>query len=483
MAVDTLSTSRRFASLANMETAPKIDRRRWLGLAAAGAPWLSSSLGWSNELASPKLEHRIGMHHPARAQRVILLFMSGGPSQVDTFDPKPELAKLDGKDVPESIAKHVPKIQRAGLRNLLASPWEFSPRGESGLPVSSLFPAVAEQADKLCVIRSMSHRNPVHGPGECLALCGASLGNRPSIGAWTIYGTGTANESLPPFVVMNLKTDGMQFAQTSGWGVGFLPSRLQGAVVSPKTGIQNLAMPQGVDEPQRLSQLDLIDWFHEQHLERLGNHSELMARRKSFQLAHRMQSAAPELLDLKQESPQVEKLYGLDEPRTADVGRACLLARRMAERGVRFVQLRVGGWDAHGNIKGNHEKMAGATDKPIAGLLADLQQRGLLDTTLVVWCGEFGRTPTMEGRGNGRDHSPAGYSIWLAGGGAAGGRAIGATDPLGYVAIERPVTPHDLHSTILHALGIDALRLTHRHHGRDENPTVFGGAPVTEVFS
>ncbi|MCA9175612.1 MAG: DUF1501 domain-containing protein [Planctomycetales bacterium] len=409
--------------------------------------------------------------------------MAGGPSQVDTFDPKPELAKLDGKDVPDSIARHVPKIQRAGLKNLLASPWKFSRHGESGMPISALFPELSRHADELCVIRSMSHRNPVHGPGECLALCGAALGNRPSLGAWTVYGAGAENVSLPAFIVMNLRTDGMQFAQAAGWGPAFLPSRFQGAVVSPADGIRNLAMPSGLSVAQRQRQLELIDWFHQRQLEQLGPNSELEARRRSYALADRMQSTAPELMDLSQESAATRKLYGMDEKATADVGTGCLLARRMTERGVRFVQLRVGGWDAHGNIKANHDKLAGATDRPIAGLLTDLKQRGLLESTLVVWCGEFGRTPTMEGRGNGRDHSPAGYSVWLAGGGVAGGKVIGATDPLGYVAIERPVSPQDLHTTILHALGIDAARLSHLHHGRNETPTVFGAAAVTEAFA
>ncbi len=421
-------------------------------------------------------------HFKPTAKSVIFLFMSGGPSQVDTFDFKPELERLAGQDVPESIAKHVPPIKRAGLKNLLASPWKFRPYGESGMPISDLLPHTAELADDLCIIRSMKHNNPVHGPGECVSLTGTAAGNRPSIGAWSIYGLGTENESLPAFITMNLHSDGMQFPQAAGWGAGFLPSRLQGTVVDPAQGIRNVAMPAGTTPADRRRQLTLIEGFNRRHLEALVEHGELRARMHSYELAFRMQSAAPELFDLHGETQATQALYGLDGAATESVGRGCLLARRMVERGVRFVQLRVGGWDAHGNIRGNHEKLAARTDKPIAALLTDLKRRGLLEETLVVWGGEFGRTPTMEGRGNGRDHSPAGYTVWLAGGGVQGGQIIGQTDPLGYVAIERPVSPAEFHATILHALGINAARLTFEHHGLEEIPTVFGGEPVEEVF-
>lgn len=408
--------------------------------------------------------------------------MSGGPSQVDTFDPKPQLAKFAGQDVPDSIASNVPQIKRAGLRNLMASPWSFQQHGESGIPVSELMPEVAKHGDDLCIIRSLNHRNPVHGPGECVALTGTGAGDRPSIGSWSVYGLGSETQDLPAFITMNLRTDGMQFPQAAGWGPGFLPSRFQGTVVEQARGIRDVEMPTGTSDADRRRQLDLIQWFNRQYLDRIGRHSELDARIRSYEMAFRLQTAAPELFDLSQESAKMQELYGLEESATKTVAHGCLLARRMVERGVRFVQVRVGGWDAHGNIKGNHTKMAARTDKPVAGLLADLKQRGLLQSTLVVWGGEFGRTPTMEGRGHGRDHSPAGYTMWLAGGGVQGGQIVGATDPLGYVAVERPVSPHDFHATILHALGLDANRLTYLHHGRKEVPTVFGGDAVTEVF-
>ena len=422
-------------------------------------------------------------HHRATAKSVIFLFMSGGPSQVDTFDPKPELAKLAGKDVPESLAALVPKIKRAGLKNLMASPWDFHPRGQSGIPVSTLFPEVAKQADRLCLIRSMTHRSPVHGPGECVALTGTAGGDRPSLGAWTLYGLGSMNEQLPAFITMNLHNDGMQNPQAAGWGTGFLPSRFQGTVVNPSRGIEYVTMPAGIERQRRKDELQAIRQLNQNFLESVGGHSELEARIESYRIAFEMQTAAPELFDIAAEPESIRTQYGLDIAESMQVGRACLVARRMVQRGVRFVQLRVGGWDAHGNLKGNHERMAKRTDQPIAALLEDLSRQGLLDSTLVIWGGEFGRTPTMEGLNNGRDHSPVGYTVWLAGGGVQGGRIIGATDEIGYTVTERPVGPLDLHATILHALGIDSERLTYDHHGLVETPLgVTGGAAVTEVF-
>lgn len=423
-------------------------------------------------------------HHPPTARSIIMLFMAGGPSQVDTFDPKPELASLAGRNVPESIAQHVPKINRAGLKNLMPSPWEFINRGESGIPISTLFPETARQADELCVIRSMTHRNPVHGPGECVALTGTANGERPSLGAWAIYGLGSQTQQLPAFVAMNLLTDGMQHPQAAGWGTGFLPTRFQGTVVEANKGIRDVSMPSGISDQRRRKELVVIENLNRRFLDSVGPHSELEARIRSYEMAFRMQTAAPELFDIDAESRHTLKLYGLEDKATRTTGRACLLARRMVERGVRFIQIRVGGWDAHGNIKGNHEKMAKQTDRPIAALLEDLKRRDLLDSTLLLWAGEFGRTPTMEGRGKGRDHSPAAYSVWLAGGGIRGGQIIGNTDPIGYTVTERPVGPNDLHATVLHALGIDSTRLVFDHHGLQETPLgVSGGAPVTEAFS
>lgn len=417
------------------------------------------------------------------AKSVIFLFMAGGPSQVDLFDPKPELDRLAGRDVPDSIARTVPAIKRAGLKNLMSSPWKFSRHGNSGLDMSELIPHTHKIADELCVIRSMQHRNPVHGPGECVALTGTAQGNRPSLGAWSYYGLGRMTENLPAFVAMNLNTDGMQFPQAAGWREGFLPSEYQGTLVDVKQGINHAMMPEGIGTTQRQNQLELIRWFNQRHLDSIGKHSELEARLKSYKTAFKLQSTAPELFELTGETDETHTLYGIGQERTNEVGRACLLARRMVERGVRFVQIRVGGWDAHGNIKGNHTKMCGMTDQPVAGLVMDLRRRGLLDSTLVVWGGEFGRTPTMEGQGNGRDHSPSGYTMWLAGGGVRGGTVIGQTDALGYVVTERPVSPQDFHATILRGVGLDANKVVYEHHGRAERPTVFDGAAVDEVFA
>ncbi|QDU61720.1 hypothetical protein Pan216_25820 [Planctomycetes bacterium Pan216] len=454
-----------------------------LGL-GAGSIGLSTMLADEQALASSSKPGGVAApHFPPKAERVIFLFMAGGPSQVDSFDPKPALATLQGQSVPDSIAREIPKIKRAGLHNIMRSPFKFKKRGESGLDVSELFPETAKHADDLCVIRSMHHRNPVHGPAECVALTGTQLGDRPSLGAWMLYGLGSPNRNLPGYMVMNINSVGMQFPQAAGWGTGFMPARYQGTVIDPRRGIDDIATPASYTPSARRRQLDLVRWLNGRHLESLGEHSELEARIRSYEMAFRMQSAAPELFDLSSVPSPVKAAYGTEDKPTSAMGRACLLARRMVERGVRIVQIRVGGWDAHGALERNHRSMAAKTDRPVAALLADLKARGLLDSTLVVWGGEFGRTPTMEGRGKGRDHNPSGYTVWLAGGGVKGGHVIGTTDPLGYVAVERPVRPSDLHATILHALGIDQHKLIYQHNGRDELATVLGGDVVHEVFA
>ena len=414
-----------------------------------------------------------------KAKSVILLFMGGGPSQVDTFDPKPELAKLNGKDVPPSIARDIPRIARAPLANLYASPYRFIPHGQSGLPVSELFPEVSRCIDDICVLRSCKHDSPIHAPAEYLALTGTQVGDRPSLGSWVYYGLGSENRDLPGFVVMLAG----ESTRSAGWSAGFLPARYQGTVTTAG-GVPNLANPDGFTPDDRRRQLDLIGKLNERHRERHPGDSELEARIKSYELAFRMQTAAPEAFDLSRETAETKKLYGIEEKETAEFGTYCLLARRLVERGVRFVQLRSGGWDAHGNLVKNHTPQAKKTDRPIAALLRDLKRRGLLERTLVIWGGEFGRTPTAENVSPtpGRNHSPSGYSMWLAGGGVKGGRAVGATDPVGYAAVERPIHPNDLHATILKALGINQHKLYYRHNNRKELVTVNGGEVVEEVF-
>mgnify|MGYP003630443246 CR=1 FL=1 len=425
-------------------------------------------------------------HFPATAKSVIFLFMSGAPSQVDTFDPKPLLTKLEGQAVPDSIAARVPDIPRAGLNSkLMASPFAFKNYGESGIPVSNLFPATAQLIDEICVLRSVNHRIPVHGPGECIALTGSAIGDRPSLGAWMTYGLGSDSRDLPAFISMLSNSSGPA-PQTPGWGAGFLPSRFQGTLVDGKRGIPYTQMPAGYSNQRRREQLDFIKWMNQEHLAQLGQDSELEARIASYELGFRLQTSAPEVFDLASETAETANLYGLDDKPTAEFGRHCLIARRLVERGVRVVQLRNGGWDAHGAIKANHTNRARATDVPVAGLLHDLKQRGLLDETLVIWGGEFGRTPTTEGSAQGdrrgRDHLPTTYCMWMAGGGVKGGQIIGQTDELGYTPIERPVSPADLHATLLHALGIDQHKLFYMHNNRKEIATVLGGEVIGEVF-
>ncbi len=417
-----------------------------------------------------------------RARSVILLFMGGGPSHVDTWDPKPELKRLQGQKVPDSIAKLVPRVARQRLDNLFASPYTFANHGQSGTPVSSLFTETARHVDDICVLRGLRHDSPIHTPAEFLATTGSFTGTRPSLGAWLYYGMGSENRSLPGFVVL---LAGENFGGPACWGAGFLPARYQGTVVKAKGGVPHVTMPQGYTPAGRRRQLDVLARLNEMHLRRHGGDSELEARIESYELAFRMQTAAPEAFDLAKETAETKKLYGADRPECAEYGTNCLLARRLVERGVRFVQLNQGGWDAHGNLKANHDSHARKTDRPVAGLLADLKRRGLLETTLVIWGGEFGRTPTAEGGGKnpGRDHSPGGYSMWLAGGGIKGGQVIGATDPVGYTAVERPVHPNDLHATVLHALGVDQRELYFEHHNRRELVTFNGGEVVREAFT
>jgi len=424
-----------------------------------------------------------GPHLPPRARSVIFLFMAGGPSHLDTFDPKPLLRELHGKDVPPSIARDIPRIARAPLNNLLGALFEFRKHGRSGIEISDLLPEVARHADDLCVIRSMRHESPVHQQAEFIALTGTGLGDRPSLGAWVSYGLGSENRNLPSFIVFKSNGGGPPPA----WHSGFLPAQYQGTPCDGPDGIRDLQMPPGYTRADREDQLGLLERLNYFHRERKDGESELEARIRSYEMAFRMQVSAPEVFDLAGESEATKRAYGMNqkEKEGVDFGRHCLLARRLVERGVRFIQVRAGDWDSHGELVRYHGRAARHTDQAVAALLGDLKQRGLLDQTLVLWGGEFGRTPTTQnGDANtGRDHSPSGYSMWLAGGGVKGGQVIGATDPVGYAAVERPVHPNDLNATILHALGIDQHRLTYLHHNRNEIPTVLGGEVVKEVFA
>ncbi|MSR59366.1 MAG: DUF1501 domain-containing protein [Planctomycetaceae bacterium] len=416
-------------------------------------------------------------HFVARAKRVIFLFMPGGPSQVDTFDPKPRLTQDDGKPSP--------KLYLGQQRQLLGSPWKFQKYGQSGLEVSELFPHTATRIDDLCVVRSMVTDDPNH-PGGCLLMnTGERVFSRPSLGAWVTYGLGTENQNLPGFVAIG---PGPIIEGARQYGASFLPATYQGTFVSNLAQpLRNLSSLQVTRERQR-RELDALARLNELHREPRADDDRLNARIESFELAFRMQTAAPEAFDLAGETAATAAMYGVDQPATEAFGRQCLLARRLIERGVRFVQLyhTTGGfqpWDQHSGLKAGHEKNALATDRPIAGLLSDLKARGLLDDTLVIWGGEFGRTPACEGKTDGRDHHPFGFTMWLAGGGTRGGMAYGATDEFGWDAIENRVHVHDLHATILHLLGLDHERLTYRFAGRDFRLTDVSGEVVQGVLT
>jgi hypothetical protein len=415
-----------------------------------------------------------------KAKSLILLFMGGGPSQVDTFDPKPLLTKLDGKAVPGGIAKGIPKVARAPLTGLFASPYSFKNYGRSGLPVSELYPHVGACIDDVCVIRSMKHDSPIHAPAEYIATTGTQIGDRPSLGAWLHYGLGSETRDLPGYVVLVAGETG----RPAAWANGFLPARHQGTVCAG-SGVPNAKAPADANPKALAARLELVQKLNRGHASLHPGDTDLDARIRSFELAARMQAAAPEAFDLSRETKETHALYGLDEKETAEFGKLCLVARRLVERGVRVVQLRHGGWDAHGDLKKNHTPQAKKTDRPIAGLLTDLKRAGLLDSTLMVWGGEFGRTPAAENPGSpspGRNHSPSGYCVWLAGGGVKGGQAIGATDEVGYAAVEDPVSPNDLHATILHAFGVEQHALYYAHNNRKEIVTVNGGEVVKRVF-
>jgi hypothetical protein len=416
-------------------------------------------------------------HHCPRAQRAIFLFMPGGPSQVDTFDPKPRLALDDGQPAP--------KLYLGQQRTLLASPWKFQRHGESGIDVSELFPHTAALVDDLCVVRSMVTDDPNH-PGGCLLMnTGERVFSRPSLGSWLTYGLGTENQNLPGFIAIG---PGPLIEGARQYGASFLPAAFQGTFVSDiDHPLRNLTNP-SVGLLQQRRELDALARLNELHRAERGDDSRLSARIASFELAYRMQSEAPEAFDLTAETAATLRLYGIDDAATQVFGRQCLLARRLVERGVRFVQLyhTTGGfqpWDQHSGLKAGHEQNAKATDLPIAGLLGDLKVRGLLNDTLVIWGGEFGRTPARQGAADGRDHHPFGFTMWLAGGGVRGGLAYGATDEFGWEAVENRVHVHDLHATILHLLGLDHERLTYHFAGRDYRLTDVYGDVVTGILA
>jgi hypothetical protein len=425
-------------------------------------------------------------HFPARAKACIVLFMYGGVSQVDTFDPKPELNRHNGKPIPGSVADQVLKGRNPGL--LLGSSRKFRRYGEAGIEVSDLYPKFARCVDQVALVRGMHGDSFAHGSGLLQMNTGFVRQGYPSMGSWVTYGLGTVNQNLPGYVVL-LDHRGGPISGPPNWGSGFMPAAYQGTQFRTSGDpILNLRPPEGVSPAQQRNQLDLLGKLSVLEPESANLNDDLAARIASYELAFRMQAEAPEAVDLSGESEATRRLYGLDDPRTERFGRRCLMARRLVERGVRFVQVYSGGghndenWDAHGDVNTNHELHCGETDGPIAALLTDLKSRGLLDETLVVWTGEFGRTPTGQ-NGKGRDHSPRGFTAWLAGGGVKGGQAYGATDDFGYAAVHNKVHVHDLHATILHLMGFDHTLLTYFHAGRDMRLTDVEGRVVSELVA
>ncbi len=422
-------------------------------------------------------------HFKTKARSVIHLFMHGGPSHVDSFDPKPLLQKLDGQKAPASLGGVMLQFTNASEAPLMASRRTFQKRGQSGLEISDLFEHTARFADDLAVIRSCYHDGFTHSNALNWMNTGWARLGRPSIGAWVVYGLGCESDNLPAYVVM---LEGSIKAGPPAYGSGFLPAMYQGTTLrSEGSPILNICRPEQIGASEQRDMLDLLKRVNERHLETRADESSLSARIEAYELAFRMQVAAPELIDLSKETEATRKLYGMDDPVTAEYGSKCLLARRMVERGVRFIQLYSGSgngndWDGHNQCDKNHTGMARKVDKPIAGLLADLKSRGLLDSTLVIWGGEFGRTPMTDGNANGgygggRDHNPYGFSVWMAGGGIRGGKAIGATDEIGFRAAQDPIHMHDLHATILGLLGIDHRRLTYFFQGRNFRLSDVGG--------
>ncbi len=423
-------------------------------------------------------------HHAPKAKRVIFLFMSGGPSHLETFDPKPDLQRLHGEKLPESFG--AVKTRRGVDKNrLLATKRTFKKHGQSGIDVSDLLPNLATCVDDLCLLRGCWGDSVTHPESVYLMNTGSILMGRPSLGAWATYGLGTENHDLPAYVVLP-DPGGWVKGGAPAWGNGFLPAAYQGTVLrGGPSPVLHLDRPSGVSPGQQRRTLDFVNRLNQEHRAGREDDSELSARVAAYELAFRMQAHATEAVDVSKETEATRRLYGLDRKETAEFGLRCLLARRLAERGVRFVQVYCGdtnGWDAHSDVEGNHGKLGAQSDLPAAGLLKDLKRRGLLDDTLVIWGGEFGRTPMTEGK-DGRDHNPHGFCMWLAGAGVKGGAVVGATDPVGLRAAQDRTHVHDVHATVLHLLGFDHRRLTFRHNGRSERLTENAGEVIDKALA
>jgi hypothetical protein len=462
----------------------RLTRRHWLAQAGLGfGAWALLDLFEREARAAPAANNPLAPkppHFPAKAKSVIFLMMAGGPSQMETFDPKPQLDKLDGQRMPESFGTIPAQFTDVTKQPLLGVKLKFRRCGESGLPISEALSGLQEHADKLAVIRSCHHDAFNHSPAQYALLTGQSRTGWPSLGAWVTYGLGSEADNLPALVVMT-DPDGKVKGGTPLWGSGFLPPVYQGATLRTQgTPILYLDRPDGVTEQGQRETLDFAQRLNRRHRDQTpAVAAELDARIAAYELAFRMQAAAPEAVDVGRETTATHRLYGLDGDATRDFGTRCLIARRLVERGVRFVQLISGSgdskdWDHHDDSHAGTLRQCRKVDRPIAGLLTDLSARGLLESTLVVWSGEFGRTPTSQSKA-GRDHNPNGFTMWMAGGGIKGGKAIGATDEIGLRAVEDRVHMHDAHATILSLLGLDHRKLSYLFQGREQRLTDVGG--------
>ena len=425
---------------------------------------------------------------PAKAKSVIFLFMYGGPSHVDTFDYKPELYPLDGKTI------DVKTFGRGGRKNkgrVVGPKWSFKPYGQCGKMVSELFPHIGGCVDDIAFINSMTADSPIHGSAMLMMNSGSLISGKPSLGSWVNYGLGSVNQNMPGYVVMLDQTGG-PISGAKNWTSGYMPASYQGTVFRSKGDpILNLQHSKGMAAKEQRQVITSLNQLNSQHLKGREDNSDLSARIASYELAYNMQSTAPEAIDVDSEPQHVKDLYGLDGSQTDDFARKCILSRRLVERGTRFIQIYSGGahndsnWDAHGDLKKNHDYHAGRTDKPIAGLLKDLKQRGLLDETLVVWGGEFGRQPTAEyAKGTGRDHNSFGFTMWMAGGGIKGGVSVGTTDELGSKAVENPYHVKNLHATVLTLMGLDPNNLSYFYNGLDQKLVgVEGAEPIYQALA
>lgn len=478
-------------------------RRQWLGKTGCGLGVLALAnmladerLLFANEAAdASKLDPMLAKpsHFPAKAKHVIWIFVNGGPSQVDTWDYKPGLEKWSGKSIKEFDGKfdNTTGFFKDAVGGLMPSPFKFSPQGSCGKMVSEIFPNLGKHVDKMGFIHSGFTESNNHSPALFMMNTGMARMGFPCVGSWVTYGLGSESRNLPGFVVMSdPKGRGLPKGHAANWSSGFLPGVFQGTHLKPNgPAIDNLQVPGGMTAQTQRQQLDLLKQLNQTFLEKQAAESELTARIESFELAYRMQVAAPEALDLQRESAETLAMYGVDKPECDHFARQCLTARRLVERGVRFIQIYSGGmenqrsWDGHSDIQGNHSQFAGETDQPVAALLQDLEQRGLLGETLVVWCGEFGRLPVAQISDKpGRDHNPHCFTAWLAGGGVKGGVSYGESDEVGYKAAVDKVHINDLHATILHLLGMDHSKLTYRYNGRDFRLTDVAGKVIMPLI-